>query len=601
MFDRHKSLLRRVAKLECLIYERTVGRGGGDSNAYAIWKLLRDEGPSTSADVKNAFPSSQRASIASMLTDMLKADCIRRQGNNLVANLDYSWDDVGVIPRTAQQEMINAIRNGGAPSAADIQEEPPTRSARAPRQRSVKQNLFSRKFDEVKAAVDAGQDVNQINDKGQTPLLFAANSRTGNNSDIIEYLLTHGADLSTKFKDLTAFDLVCKNSNIDAMRVILANDTKNVIIRPSNTIERFYNNVPDDKEIILLAASKEKRNFDMYLHRFYYKAFARKTISQEQYEQVINTILDNCTFRFYSPDVIAREVAAKITNTIEKIADKENKLVDLSLAVDNNKVSFSTARKLLDLCGEAVNGKLSLLGNVIYFIDVCRILCAIVSDKSFMSNLLNPKFISNLEYRDLKSLFSGALYKKDINMLSKLITAKVKLNVNDVCREVQNADKEITKLAVRLIDKNTTLGSWALDEIARCNNEYLINYVINLGYGEDLLAWCIEHVGMLNDSMTVVKALKDNGFELPDDVNSRRNILSTTHSRRNIRDMISSIIEAIKDDTWDRRLEMFVTDHPEVLSDDDIAKAIEDNNTTTARQLRRRIERLPKNQDVYDF
>lgn len=600
MFDRHKSLLRRVAKLECLIYERTVGRGGGDSNAYAIWKLLRDEGPSTSADVKNAFPSSQRASIASMLTDMLKADCIRRQGNNLVANLDYSWDDVGVIPRTAQQEMINAIRNG-APSADDTQEEPSTRSARAPRQRSVKQNLFSRKFDEVKAAVDAGQDVNQINDKGQTPLLFAANSRTGNNSDIIEYLLTHGADLSPKFKDLTAFDLVCKNSNIDAMRVILANDTKNVIIRPSHTIERFYNNVPDDKEIILLAASKEKRNFDMYLHRFYYKAFARKTISQEQYEQAINTILDNCTFRFYSPDVIAREVAAKITNTIEKIADKENKLVDLSLAVDNNKVSFSTARKLLDLCGEAVNGKLSLLGNVIYFIDVCRILCAIVSDKSFMSNLLNPKFISNLEYRDLKSLFYGALYKKDVDTLSKLITAKVKLNVNDVCREVQNADKEITKLAVKLIDKNTTLGSWALDEIARCNNEYLINYVINLGYGEDLLAWCIEHVGMLNDRMTVVKALKDNGFELPDDVNSRRNILSTTHSRRNIRDMISSIIEAIKDDTWDRRLEMFVTDHPEVLSDDDIAKAIEDNNTTTARQLRRRIERLPKNQDVYDF
>lgn len=603
MFDRHKSLLRRVAKLECLIYERTVGRGGGDSNAYAIWKLLRDEGPSTSADVKNAFPSSQRASIASMLTDMLKADCIRRQGNNLVANLDYSWDDVGVIPRTAQQEMINAIRNGGAPSAADIQEEPPTRSARAPRQRSVKQNLFSKKFEEVKAAVDAGQDVNQVNDKGQTPLLFAANSRTGNNSDIIEYLLTHGADLSPKFKDRTAFDLVCKNSNIDAMRVILANDTKNAIIRPNHTIERFYKDVPNNREVILLAASKEKRYFDRELHRFYYQAFARKTISQEQYVQAINTILDNCTFRDCASDVIAREVAAKITNTIEKIADKENKLVDLSLAVDNNKVPFSTARKLLDLCGEVVNGKLSLLGNVIYFIDVCRILCAIVSDKSFMSNLLNPKFISNLDKYDLKSLFSGALYKKDVDTLSKLIAAKVKLDVNVICNSytVQNASKEITKLVVKLIDRSSAPNRWLIDNIARCKNEYLINYVISMGYGENLLAWCVERVGILDDGMAVVKALKDNGFELPNDEDSKKNIISAANNSRDIRDMISSIIEAIKNDSWDRRLETFVTNHPEVLLDDSITKAIEDNNTLTSRQLRRRIERLPKNQDMYDF
>lgn len=596
MFDRRKSLLRRVAKLERLMYEKTIGRGGGDSRAYTIWKLLRDEGPMTRPDIRN------RLGYTTPIVEMEAENCVTKSGNMYSANLDYNWEDVGPIPRTAQQEMINAIR-GGAPSAADIRREPPTRSARAPRQRSVKQNIFSKKLDEVKAAVDAGQDVNQVNDKGQTPLLFAANSRTGNNSDIIEYLLTHGADLSTRFKDLTAFDLVCKNSNVDAMRVILANDTKNVITRPSYTIERFYKIVPDDREIILLAASREKYRFDRELHRFYYKAFAQKTISQEQYVQAINTILDNCRYLDCASDVIAGEVARKITNTIEKIADKENKLVDLSLAVDNDKVSFSTARKLLDLCGEVVSGKLSLLGDVINFIAVCRILCAIVSDNSFMSNLLNPKFISNLEYRDLKSLFSGALYKKDVDTLSKLIAAKVKLDVNVICNSytVQNASKEITKLVVKLIDRSSAPDRWSIDNIARCKNEYLINYVIDMGYGENLLAWCIERAGMLDNYTTVVKALKDNGFDVPDDEDSRRNILSVANNKRDIREMISSIIGAIKNDTWDRILETFVTVHPEILLNDDIAKAIEDNNTTTSRQLRRRIERLPKNQDVYDF
>jgi ankyrin repeat protein len=600
MFDKNKSLLRRVAKLERLMYERTVGRGGGDSNAYIIWKLLRDEGPSTSADIKNTFPSSQRDSIASMITNMIKADCIRRQGNNLVANLDYNWDDVGVIPRTAQQEMIRSIRNG-VPRAADIQREPSTRSARAPRHRVVKQNLFSRKFDEVKAAVDAGQDVNQVNDKGQTPLLFAANSKTGNNANIIEYLLTHGADLTPMFKGLNAFALVCKNSNIDAMRVILANDTQNVITLPSRAIERNYKHVPDDKEIILLAASKEKRYFDREVHRFYYQAFASKTISQEQYEQAINTILYNCMYAGCALDVIAREVAGKITNTIEKIADKEKKLVDLYFAVFNNDVSDSIARKLLDLCGEVANGNLSIDGRVLDFIRVCKMLCNKVGDKSFMSNLLNPKFISNLDQRDLASLFIEGV-RHDISILQKLVAAKAKLHVGTVCGTiVQEANKEITKLAVKLVDKSTTLDRWSISDIARCKNEYLINYVISIGYGENLLAWCADHASMLNDGMAVVKALKDNGFELPDDVDSRVNIISAANNNRDIKGIISNIIAAIKHDEWNRRLEEFVTDHPEILLNDYIAKAIEDNNNTTSRQLRRRIERLPKNQDVYDF
>ena len=110
-----KKLEARVARLEKLLIERSMGYGNEPSNAMKIWSFLRDNGPSTSADIKNIFPSSQRASIASILTNMLKADCIRKVRNKLIANLDYKWDDVGVIPRTAQQELMNSVKNSVEP------------------------------------------------------------------------------------------------------------------------------------------------------------------------------------------------------------------------------------------------------------------------------------------------------------------------------------------------------------------------------------------------------------------------------------------------------------------------------------------------------
>lgn len=592
-------LEQQIAKLEKLYLERTMGKGG-PSKAYVIWKHLVDNGPKTVDQLKSELPKD----ITKFINFFADNNLLNKNGNIVSANQDYKWDDVGVIPRTAQQELMNSIRNGGVPDVADTPEEQPVRQARAPRQREVKQNLFSRKFDEVKAAVDAGQDVNQTNDKGQTPLTFAANSKAGNNSDIIEYLLKHGADLSILFKGLNAFALVCKNSNIDAMRVILANDKRNIINKPSSYIEIYYRDIPNDKDVILLAASKESYRFDSYLHKFYFSAYALKIISKDQYEQAIDTILNNCKYSSCSSESIAREVTNKITNTIQKIADKEGILVNLYFAVFNNEISVDTARQLLDLCGEVANGKLSISTTyrALDFIETCRMLCAKVGDKSFMSNLLNPTFLSKLDDGDLLGIFYEAVTFNDVNTLQKLIAAKVKLRSGAICASdhVQKSNKEITRLATRLIDKATPLSKWDIFDVAKCKNEYLINYVIDMGYGEDLLAFCVEH-RYTDDNLAVVKALKENGFEVPSDEDSRKSIVDRTATKQKTKDMISRIIYAIKDDGWSRDLEQFVTAHPEVLLDDSITKAIEDNNTTTSRQLRRRIERMPKDQDVYDL
>lgn len=603
-------LERRIAKLERLIYEKSVGRGG-PSIAMNMWSFLMGHGPATKDEIEASL--GPRYSNNPTINSYLKAGLITQNGNRYVANPDYNWDDVGPIPRTAQQELMHSIRSGEVQSAVNTPAEQPVRTSRvpraprAPRQREVKQNLFSKKFEEVKAAVDAGQDVNQKNDKGQTPLTFAANSKTGNNSDVIEYLLTHGADLSILFKGLNAFALVCKNSNVDAMRAILANDKNNVINKPSSVIGIHYKEgVPDDKDVILLAASKERDSFNGSLHSFYYRAYARRTISKEQYEQIISTMLDNCKYSSCSSESITREIANGITNTVKSIADKNGVLVELFWAVYNKDVAANIARELLDLCGEVTSGKirLSYSHRALDFIDTCKMLCNKVGDRSFMSNLLNPQFLHSLDNSDLAAIYNDAVRNNNVATLSKMVAAKVKLSLGNILGsslfDRTNASREITRLSTRLIDRSETPSRWVLGEVAVCKNEYLISYVIEMGYGEDLLAWCVEH--KLTDATSItLKVLEENGFDIPDSEDSRNAIKNKMYDRQYIRHMTGRVIDAIKDDIWNREFDKFVTDHPEVLVDGNVAKAIEDSNTLTARQLRRRIERMPKDQDVYDM
>lgn len=113
---RKMTLLNRIKRLERMtrlndvrrkINERKIGRGGVESNAYIIWKFLVDNGPSTSKQIKDFFPANKRNSIASMLVDCERMDCIFRRGDKFEANLDYEWDDVGVI-RPSLSDLKNA-------------------------------------------------------------------------------------------------------------------------------------------------------------------------------------------------------------------------------------------------------------------------------------------------------------------------------------------------------------------------------------------------------------------------------------------------------------------------------------------------------------
>ena len=191
---------KEISKLEKLYLERTMGKGNEPSKAYVIWKHLVDNGDKTVDQLKSELPKD----ITKYINFFADNGLLNKNGNTISANQDYAWDDVGVIPRTAQQELMNSIRNmsdaDDIVDDADVNTEAPASETpvRAPRARRVKANIFSKKVEEVKAALDEGTAVDTRDDKGRTPIEVACCARKGDTGAVIKLLLDNGANPNEK-------------------------------------------------------------------------------------------------------------------------------------------------------------------------------------------------------------------------------------------------------------------------------------------------------------------------------------------------------------------------------------------------------------------
>ena len=101
-------LEKRLSRIEKLIKnERSVNRLGEQSVAFQIWKFLMDNGPKSSSEIKDIFPSDKRRMIATVQHDMVEKDCIRRNGQMYMANPDYEWDDIGILSAAAKAASLS--------------------------------------------------------------------------------------------------------------------------------------------------------------------------------------------------------------------------------------------------------------------------------------------------------------------------------------------------------------------------------------------------------------------------------------------------------------------------------------------------------------
>ena len=101
-------LEKRLSRIEKLVKnERSVNRLGEQSVAFQIWKFLMDNGPKSSSEIKDIFPSDKRRMIATVQHDMVEKDCIRRNGQMYTANPDYEWDDIGILSAVAKAASLS--------------------------------------------------------------------------------------------------------------------------------------------------------------------------------------------------------------------------------------------------------------------------------------------------------------------------------------------------------------------------------------------------------------------------------------------------------------------------------------------------------------
>ena len=618
LLEKYK-LQKRLEVIESLIIERSVGRGGEPSNAMKVWQLLTDNGPMTKQQIQSSGLSATATASAS-LNFYVAHNLLTKTGDRFAANPDYAWDDVGVIPRTAQQELMNSLRD--APIVDDEDEipvEPATkdraRTTRQPRAKEVKQNLFSRKYDEVKAAIDAGQDCRVANDNGVTPLVYACRDTKNQSADIVKLLLDHGANPNDLDGKRPVIFTALENRDYDVVKELASHgadlDTFYKHVIP--IVYAINSGVTDDT---LLALVKPKAieiggRWSLILEEISDRHL-KGSISDSLYNAIVDKMFDGVStdtlYRFVSDKIITSELNQDVMTVTNKFTSRgELPPIDPFWEWGHSDKDVKALNNYYKLLVRAANGELKVreAGKFLAYCDgVCD---ALGKPNDFAFKFITDEWLRQANPNSLKSVVISCIDTKDTNTLIKV--AKIKperLNASLIVNylAMSNADNKVTAAACRILNSclrksSTALSESAIDNVRKTKNAYLVEYLFDRGFADYILYGIRDAENSSELSPTVRSVIKDLGIQTKDwSIGSVRR--QYDNSRR--RDaMIDSIVIKIETDEWDRECERYVTNDPSVLLDERIQKALDDNNNVTSRQLKQRIARMPKDTDTYDF
>lgn len=613
-------LQKRLGVLESLIVERSVGRGGEPSNAMKVWQLLTDNGPMTRQQIQSSGLSATATATAS-LNFYVANGLLTKTGDRFASNPYYAWDDVGVIPRTAQQELMNSLRDAPIVNGEDeipVETTSKARTKREPRQsrvKEVKQNLFSRKYDEVKAAIDAGQDCRVANDNGVTPLVYACRDKKNQSANIVKLLLDHGANPNDLDGKRPVIFTALENRDYDIVKELASHgadlDTFYKNINPITYA--IYNGVTDDT---LLALVKPKAieiggRWSLILEEISDRHL-KVSISDSLYNAIVDKMFDGVStdtlYRFVSGKIITSELNQDVMTVTNKFTSRgELPPIDPFWEWRHNDKDVKALNNYYKLLVRAANGELKVR-EVGKFLAYCDGICdALGKPNDFVFKFITDEWLRQANPNSLKSVVISCIDAKDTNTLIKI--AKVKperLNASLIVNylAMSDDDNKVTAAACRILNSclrksSTALSESAIDNVRKTKNAYLVEYLFDRGFADYILYGIRDAENSSELSPTVRSVIKDLGIQTKDwSIGSVRR--QYDNSRR--RDaMIDSIVIKIETDEWDRECDRYVTDDPSILLDERIQKALNGNNNVTSRQLKQRIARMPKDTDKYDF
>ena len=618
-------LENRLKRLERLVYEKTVGRGSNDSRAYTIWKLLRDNGPMTRPEIRNAL------GYTTPIVEMEQENCVFKNGNTYSYNPDYNWEDVGVIPRTADQERAQMGPSAADMRAAmqnmDVQDEEPSgrrthtpRSSRQPRQRTTVPNLFSRKYDEVKAAIDAGQDITAKNDKGVTPLVYACKDPKGQSGSIVEMLLEYGADANDMDGNKRVIFTAIKNKNYDAVKSLINNgaDLKAIYRRqyPFQFAANEWGKIDSGNFDTFKSLVNQLFNNRTFAFEFILNFLNADNINNEQYDELIRKIYDSprSIIDVYGGDMISSELLSNKnpTTSLDLYVNRNHKLSSgisdyaLQRACERNS---AVCDKLYHLYKDAADGKIGT-GLLTQFLRNAKaVFEAKGEDTSGLYEIIKPELIREVSKsdngrRDITNLIGSSIRTGNIALLKKIADAKLtNLDGDEIVSNIafgtgiNNAAVPLAlRIAGRCSDIKRSLYEYTMDRIVRSKNKYLIDWVIDRGYGQQLE----DYINTRNYNISYMSQEFRDAFERAGFALSGKR--DAAGDRVAYNRAANTIIKAISSDVWNGHCNNLLTQYPQLLEDDDVIDAIKENpDSITGRQLQRRIDAIEKEPLKYDF
>jgi hypothetical protein len=632
-------LNNRLKRLERKIYERSVGRGGGPSKAFILWDYLSQNGPKTAAELQATDLRSDVTSNAA-LRFFLSNNLIVKNGNYYSANLNYNWDDVGVLPRTAAQELQQEIQNVRAVEDEPEAEAPirgrrerttrAPRTSREPRVRTITPNLFSRKFDEVKAAVDAGESVKTLDDKGRTPLAWACTDPKGTSGQIIRYLLDHGADPHEHIGNLPCIFATLRHNNIDGTKALLEKDNDLTAV--------YYNKMYPFTQAIdlgitdadLLAAlvpsghRRFERNVLASLSDLFQKLYITGKISNDGYSSILRRIFNGTQSEFKSA---ADYGLTQYLIDLELQNGKHN-LYDIFL--ENGVLPMLPYRGTLERCSrpiqeylynaykDAGEGKISFGKRISNYIrDAITISKVLNKPYDFIYNFINREWVNNPDnVYALQELIDDGIYNDRIDVLkaiAKNITTAdnsvISHIINMLCSNYKKLTREQSAYLCRILNKampdNYIFTDWDMSTIAECGNPYFIEFLFDHPSINGLLKLIKNNLTFArslrdnpNRYSNFIKALNDSGRTVDELIAAAENRPMPNAVKDDNDYFIKIIVGCIYRDTWERMLDAFLRDNPDALFDERIENALDDPknaDSVTANRIRNMINRLPQN------
>lgn len=505
-------------------------------------------------------------------------------------------------------------------ATSDIELGPSTRRTRS---NKVTANIFSKKLADVKAAVEAGQDVNQTNDKGLTPLALACKSKVIL-SDIVEYLLDHGANTN---------DVVDNKRKPAIFAVLDKGDLKSVVslVEHGADLNAHYKGTPiieyalryceiKDTNVLIMLIPDDLSFFDRF-RTLRYLTGNRSTVSGNV-DSLISKLTDVDAsdrsdfvhFIFLNGDGLNDNnqiVIEDLRYGNGVVFDKFVSYGCLPFVGSKQSVIDSYSKAALNKVYNAIklarDGKLDYgyLNTLRLFLEMCDKVCIALNVPSIMYDLINVDFINNSSKDIVASAIEFLLGNNKIEKIKEL--SKGNLKRNDYAAQVTiacivyesrfNINQARTAAGCRLLNKFMTrpieLLTIHIKNIQETRDTVLLDYLFECGMGDILTAR--KYASYLSNEF--IEACKEYGFEIKSGVNKQNEDDYKAH--------IADIVIAIEEDTWNRVLEKIVTENPRILFSDEVQAALNDSRNSssfTRRQLLRKIEQLPSDvADAYDM